>query len=237
MTALGTHLPPPVSLKKALKVSSCTAQHSCPVGAMPCSRQYSSQHADPTCTPACPTCSDTTSRCNGSQMAARWQHDHTLGKPCTEDLLRFTYHLGRRWDEKGPLGSDQLATGHAHCCAAPGLYMPRGECDAPLMTHPRILPCVFFQWHFSVFFYLIFLRVFKPRFYFHPSTTSRVLWNRTIHHLDPSVGLVSNVSNMRDVGKEFSDRCIQTHCYEVHGNGHAKWPACCWVSWFSITQV
>ena len=66
-TARGTCLPAPVSLKKVLKESSpppmVLSLGICPSGWMPCSRQYSSQHALPICTPACPTWIEIHSRC------------------------------------------------------------------------------------------------------------------------------------------------------------------------------
>lgn len=58
-TALGTCFPAPVSLKKVLKESSPPPTHLSegiwPSGWIPCSKQYSSQHALPIWTPACPT--------------------------------------------------------------------------------------------------------------------------------------------------------------------------------------
>ncbi|XP_033608717.1 ionotropic receptor 21a isoform X2 [Cryptotermes secundus] len=61
-TARGTCLPAPVSLKKVLKLSSppprVLSEGICPSGWMPCSRQYSSQHALPIWTPAWPMCTE-----------------------------------------------------------------------------------------------------------------------------------------------------------------------------------
>lgn len=58
-TALGTCFPAPVSLKNVLKESSpppmVLSLGIWPSGWIPCSRQYSSQHAFPIWTPACPT--------------------------------------------------------------------------------------------------------------------------------------------------------------------------------------
>lgn len=57
--ALGTCFPDPVSLKKVVKESSESlilfSEGMDPSGAIPCSRQYNSQHELPICTPACPT--------------------------------------------------------------------------------------------------------------------------------------------------------------------------------------
>ena len=66
-TALGTCFPAPVSLKKVLKESSpppmVLSLGILPSGWIPCSRQYSSQHALPIWTPAWPTWTEIHSRC------------------------------------------------------------------------------------------------------------------------------------------------------------------------------
>lgn len=63
---LGTCFPAMVSEKKVLNASSSMPMDSSeaisPLARMPCSRQYSSQHALPICTPACPRWTDTISR-------------------------------------------------------------------------------------------------------------------------------------------------------------------------------
>ena len=66
-TALGTCFPESVSLKKVLKESSpppkVVSLGIWPSGWIPCSKQYSSQHALPIWTPACPTWIEIHSRC------------------------------------------------------------------------------------------------------------------------------------------------------------------------------
>ncbi|KAK3931186.1 LOW QUALITY PROTEIN: 30S ribosomal protein S2, partial [Frankliniella fusca] len=74
-TARGTCLPAPVSLKKVLNESSppptVLSEGIWPSGWMPCSRQYSSQHALPVCTPACPTWTEMHSLMGPGPRAAR----------------------------------------------------------------------------------------------------------------------------------------------------------------------
>lgn len=78
-TALGTCLPAPVSLKKVLNESSpppmVESLGICPSGWIPCSRQYNSQQALPTWTPAWPMWIERHSRCwrgeTGGEMLGR----------------------------------------------------------------------------------------------------------------------------------------------------------------------
>lgn len=69
--ARGMYLPFPVSLKKVLKDSPLSDTESSPIwpsGCIPCSRQYNSQQALPICTPACPTKTEITSRCQNRSL-------------------------------------------------------------------------------------------------------------------------------------------------------------------------
>lgn len=77
--ALGTCFPAPVSLKKVLKESSpppiIVSEVIWPSGWMPCSRQYSSQHALPIWAPAWPTCMEVHSRCEkGKAICFKYTH-------------------------------------------------------------------------------------------------------------------------------------------------------------------
>lgn len=84
MTARGTCFPVDVSLKNVVKESSELSLSGrflkVPSGWMPCSRQKSSQHAFPICTPAWPTC---------TEMHSRWEREKRQGqeKQCTLALL------------------------------------------------------------------------------------------------------------------------------------------------------
>ena len=79
-TALGTCFPAPVSLKNVLNESSPPPTDLSlgiwPSGWIPCSKQYSSQHALPHCTPAWPT----------------WIEMHSLCRKNNLSVLKFSFY-------------------------------------------------------------------------------------------------------------------------------------------------
>lgn len=96
--ALGTCFPAPVSLKKVLKESSpppiVLSEGICPSGWIPCSRQYSSQHALPIWAPAWPTWMEIHSRCREWAILFSYQkHQFTFYMSFTQNYINFNFIL------------------------------------------------------------------------------------------------------------------------------------------------
>lgn len=96
--ALGTCFPAPVSLKKVLKESSPPliffSVGTCPSGWIPCSRQYSSQHALPIWAPAWPTWMEIHSRCR--ERATRFNYQkclYTFHIPVMQKVFNHCNHI------------------------------------------------------------------------------------------------------------------------------------------------
>ena len=114
--ALGTCLPFPVSEKKVVNDSSWmhpfpatglapSAELINPSGLIPCSRQYNSQHAFPIWTPAWPTWTEITSRCNktknqvssyltSTRWNVKWDHHNAQLSWLTARTLLFNMTNG-----------------------------------------------------------------------------------------------------------------------------------------------